>query len=349
MSDIFGVSRTFTPPDSGEVTENQREIGGQRVQVGGEDHRSHFPGRTGRKIASFVRAIGAAPQSLKQRIAAHKETKRANRAAAAALAQRAKSRAELLDRLPAGLGVSDGGVISGRAVASAIGTGDCPLTKDFAGKSVGEMIEYFSNGKTTAEKIAGEDVQVSQGGYADMGRLNNLVIGNYDSRAHAGKEQNARAAMAAAELHALIGDANQTALAIGVFSQNVPRLLLMAFKNDQGEALPYMQDNGGKTKTPHTYRNPDGEVERRIAEGLGDPVYTFSNFRDSKLDVKVCYNPSIISTKDYSTNNIPLPGMDGSSLLMKGEMNFTVDLTGEALKVVGEPQVTAVFEGHMAV
>jgi hypothetical protein len=130
----------------------QGEIGGRRVQVGGGAHQRHFLGRAGQKISNFFRALGAAPQSLRQRIVEYKETWRAARTAAVS-STAGGQRAALLDRLPAGLSISDAGVISGRAVAGAIGTGDCVLTKEFAGKPVHEMIQLFGSGKRKNEKI----------------------------------------------------------------------------------------------------------------------------------------------------------------------------------------------------
>lgn len=356
MSGIFNVFRTAPLRASAGVAQTQGEIGGHRVQVGGADHRRHFVGRAGQKIAKFFMAIGQAPASLRRAIADRKEKKQAEKAEQAlilSLETALRQQSALKGALPPGVSIDPHGAISGKAQSTALGVSDFPIYAMRKGLSLSQEIERQARTSKMEDCDAlpvgpdGKKLQAPSRGYTDMGRIRTR-IGGYDSEDHTDKLQEARSDLAVVELSRLLGSDRQAAMATALFSQDIARLFVEGYKDENNKPVMLVADLN-KTGATSAFRNRDGEVTGIVSEGLGMVVYDLKPRADGLLDVRMSWNASITGTKDDQNQTHDLPGMGGSPLLFRSELTFTADLRGDALKVIGDATLSAEVEGHMAV
>jgi len=334
----------------------QGTIGGHHIQIAGGDHRTHFPGRAGRKIADFFKAISHAPKAIRHRIAERKETKQAKKAERAAIARleaAMKQQAALTSVLPPGVSIDQNGAISGKVESTALGVSDFPIYAMRKGLSLSKEIERqaATSAMTDCDALPpgpdGEKIKVPKRGYTDMGRIV-THIGDYDSEAHAGKTQEERSDLAVGELAKVLGSDRQAAMATALFSQDIARLFVEGYRDENSKPVMLVADLN-KIGATSAFRNGAGETVDIVSEGLGKVAYDLRPRADGLVDVTMNWNASITGTKDEQNQTHSLPGMEGSPLLFRSELNFTVDLRGDALKVVGDAKMTAEVEGHIAV
>jgi hypothetical protein len=353
---VSNIHRTSPLAASGDISRTEGNIGERRVQLGGGERHRHFAGRAAQKLANFFRALGGAPTSLKRAVVNHNEARRARkaeRAAIADLAEATRQAGALKGALPPGVSIDPTGAISGGVESTALGVSDFPLYEMRKGLSLSKEIErQFS----TSEMVdcdalpagpGGEKTRVPKRGYTDMGRITTR-IGAYDSEAHDEKTQEERSALAVGELSKLLGSESQAAMATALFSQDIARLFVEGYKDESNKPVMLVADLN-KTGATSVFRDRNGDRVDIVSEGLGKVAYDLKPRADGLVDVRMSWNASITGTKDEQNQTRSLPGMDGSPLLFKSEMTFTVDLRGDALKVVGEAKMRAEVEGHMAV
>lgn len=354
---VDGVSnlRRTSIPEAGGGAVPQGQLGGHPVKIGVGARQRPFAGRAGQKISHFFKAVGAAPTSLKRVIVKHQEARKARKAEKAAIAslqEAAKLHSALKAALPPGAVIDATGAISGKVESTALGVSDFPLYGMRKGLSLSKEIErqYATSAMVDCDALpAGPDgaIQVPKRGYTDLGRIV-TQIGDYDSEAHNDKTQEERAARAVGELARVLGDSKQAAMATGLFSQDIARLFVEGYKDENNKPVMLAADLN-KAGVTSAFLNRNGDRVDIVSEGLGKVAYDLKPRADGLVDVRMSWNASITGTKDEQNQTHSLPGMDGSPVLFRSAMSFTVDLRGDTLKVVGEAKLSAELEGHMAV